>query len=121
MTGEVVRGLKARAVIAKTAPEIRRARRQAIRGDRAWQQRLERFEHGDVVIAQLTAIAIEGADENPQTLPCCHETVWIDRQTARAGVEERLRQIARRDFKTIGDGLRDHHGVQLNADEHAIT
>jgi hypothetical protein len=122
MSGPVVRGLKARAVVAKPASEIRRARRQARRGDRAWQQRLGRYEHGDVVIAQLTAIAvIEGAGEHPQTVPCCHETVWIDRETARGAVEERLREIARRDFRTVGDGLRDHRGVQLDADNDAIT
>lgn len=38
-------------------------------------------------------------------------TVWLDRQTAWPVIEERLRQIARRDLQTIADGLRDEHGV----------
>lgn len=122
MTGTIVRSLKARAVIAKPASEIRRARREALRGDRGWQERLERFNSGDVVIAELTVTAvIEGANDGSQTLPCGHETVWIDRQTARAAAEERLRQVARRDFKSVGEGLRDHSGVELGDRASAIA
>lgn len=117
LAGAVVRGLSARASVARPPGEIRRARRHAIAGDQAWQERLARYAHGDVVIAELTAdVVIERPDdERPRRLACCHETVWLDRQVAQEVIEERLRQIARRDFKTFGDGLRDHHGVALQA------
>ena len=113
LTGAVVRGLNARARVGAASAEIRRARRHAIAGDDAWQQRLARYERGDVVIAELTAVAVieHLGDQRPHTLACCHETVWLDRQTAWPVIEERLRQIARRDFQAIADGLRDQHGV----------
>lgn len=72
------------------------------------------------MIAQLTAIAvIEDATARLHIVPCCHETVWIDRRSARDVAEERLREIARRDFRNVGDGLRDHRGVQI--DDGAIS
>ncbi len=112
--GAVVR-LNARARVAVSSAEVRRARRRAIAGDRAWQERLARYEDGDVVLAELTAVAVieRPDDECSRPLACCHETVWLDRHSARDNVKERLRKIAARDFKTVGDGLRDHHGVAI--------
>ena len=113
LTGADVRDLSARAGVGPASVVIRRARRHAIAGDSAWQQRLARYERGEVVIAELTVVAVieHLGDQRPHTLACCHETVWLDRQTTWPVIEERLRQIARRDFQTIADGLRDQHGV----------
>ena len=115
LAGAVVRGLNARARVAPVSTEVRRARRHAIAGDRAWQERLTRYEDGDVVLAELTAVAVieRPDDEHSRRLACCHETVWLDRHSAQDDVKERLRTIAARDFKTVGDGLRDHHGVAI--------
>ncbi len=112
--GAVVR-LSACARVAASPAEIRRARRHATAGDRAWQERLARYEDGDIVLAELTAVAVieRPDDQYSRRLACCHETVWLDRHSAQDNVKERLRQIAARDFKTVGDGLRDHHGVAI--------
>ena len=47
-----MRCLHARATLAEPAPELRRARAQASRGDRTWRTRLERYEQA--VSAQLS-------------------------------------------------------------------
>jgi hypothetical protein len=69
----------------------------------------------------LTAFAVidgEGASSEP--LCFCHEVVWIDRPVAPAAFQERLREVAHRDFRTVGPRLRDR-GIQLSASEDAIA
>lgn len=105
-----VRSVHAQATLAEPAPELRRARAQAIRGDRAWRRRLERYEQGDTLIVALTAHAViqDAAATQPEP-PChyCHEAVWIDRATAPRTLTDRLRALARRDFTTVAAALRD--------------
>jgi hypothetical protein len=113
--------LQASARLAEPAPELRRARARAVRGEVVWRRRLERYEHGDTMIVALTARAvIERAGERPQPLHYCHEAVWIDRETAPRALAERLRELARREFAIVAAGLRDR-GVVPTADDEAIA
>lgn len=75
LTGAVVRGVNARAGVGTASAEIRRARRHAIAGDSGWQQRLARCERGEVVSAELTAVAVieHLGDSVPHALACCHD------------------------------------------------
>ena len=115
-----VRCLRARVQVADTEPEIRRARAQAGRGDAAWRRRLQRYEQGDTLIVALTAFAlIDGGGDRPEPLCYCHEVVWLDRPVAPRLLTERLRELAQRDFRTIGPRLRDR-GIQLS-DAAAVT
>jgi len=112
-----VRCLQARAKVADPAPEVRRARAQAGRGDAAWRRRLQRYEHGDTLIVALTSFAmIEGEGERPAPVCFSHETVWIDRPVAAEDLAERLREVAARDFQTVAPRLRDR-GIRLDRDD----
>lgn len=119
-----VRCLHAEATLAAPAPELRRARAQAARGDPEWRGRLADYDRGDALIVALTARAlIDDRRAGPQrAAPChyCHEAVWVSRATAPRALFERLRALARRDFKTVAAALRDR-GVQLGPGEQQIT
>jgi hypothetical protein len=113
--------LNARAGLADAAPEIRRARAQAVRGEAPWQERLDRFQRGDALIVALrVAVVTEDPRGRVRSLPYCNEAVWIDRPTAPSDLEHRLRDIARQTFRTVGAGLRDR-GVPLAAAPDAIA
>jgi hypothetical protein len=116
-----VRSLHVRAQFADPVPEVRRARAQAVRGDADWQRCLWRYEHGDTLIVALTAFAVIDGDGAPSEPLCfCHEVVWIDRPVAPRTLHERLREVAHRDFRTVGPRLRDR-GIQLSDSEDAIA
>lgn len=116
-----VRSLHVRAQVADPVPEVRRARARAVRGDADWQRSLRRYEHGDALIVALTGFAvIDGGDAPSEPLCFCHEVVWIDRPVAPTALHERLREVAHRDFRTVGPRLRDR-GIQLSASEDAIA
>jgi hypothetical protein len=120
VTSRRVRELHVRAQFADPAPEVRRARAQAVRGDADWQRCLWRYEHGDTLIVALTAFAVIDDDGAPSEPLCfCHEVVWIDRPVAPRVLHERLRELAHRDFRTVGPRLRDR-GIQLGASEDSI-
>jgi len=107
--------LRARARIADAVPELRRARAHAIRGDAAWQRRLQRYEQGDAVIVELTASAvIDNGWTRSESLCFCHEVLWVDRPIERGVLAERLRKLARRDFEPVAARLRDR-GINLAA------
>jgi len=121
VSSKTVPCLRVHAEIADPAPEVRRARAQARRGDAAWQQRLQRYEDGDTLIVAVTASAmIDRADTWPEYLCFGHEVVWIDRPIAPRVLTESLVELAHRDFQSVGARLRDH-GVQLSAREDAIA
>jgi hypothetical protein len=120
VTSRRVRNLHVRARVADPAPEVRRARAQAVRGDADWQRCLHRYEHGETLIVALTAFAVIDGDGAPSEPLCfCHEVVWIDRPVAPRLLHERLRELAHRDFRLVGPRLRDR-GIQLGAGEEAI-
>lgn len=121
VTSRCVRSLQVRAQVADPAPEVRRARARAVRGDADWQRCLWRYEHGDTLIVALTAFAvIDGDGGSSEALCFCHEVVWIDRPVAPRALHERLREVARRDLRTIGPRLRDR-GIQLSGGDEAIA
>lgn len=100
--------------------ELRRARAQAVRGDQAWRERLQAYEHGDTLTAHAV-IDDAGGDTHLQP-PCgyCDEAVWIDRDTAPRVLADRLRALALRAFATVAAGLRDR-GTNLSARDDEIT
>ena len=116
-----VRCLQARAKVADPAPEVRRARAQAVRGDADWRRRLQRYEHGDTLIVALTSWAmIDGEGERAAPLCFSHELVWVDRPVDRDVLAERLRRHAARDFQTVAPRLRDR-GIRLAASERELA
>lgn len=106
-----VRCLHGEVKLAEPALELRRARAQALRGDRAWRERLQRYERGDTLIVELTAwVLVDGgaAGARPERACCyCREAVWIDRTTSLRVLSERLRAVVLRAFVTVAPGLRD--------------
>jgi hypothetical protein len=86
-----------------------------------WQRCLRRYEHGDTLIVALTEFAVIDGDGTPSE-PLCfgHEVVWLDRPVAPRALHERLREVAHRDFRTVGPRLRDR-GIQLSDSEGAIA
>ena len=121
-----MRCLHAEVTLADPAPalELRRARARAVRGDDAWRERLVRYEHGDVLILELTASAViqhrDGGEGRPQPAWSCHEAVWIDRATALRPLRELLRALVRRDFETVAAGLRNR-GIHPRQSDEQIT
>lgn len=119
-----VRCLHAEARLAAPAPELRRARAQAARGDPEWRGRLEDYDRGDALIIALTAQAlVDDPRAGPRrAAPChyCHEAVWVSRTTTPRALVDRLGALARRDFRTVAASLRDR-GVQLGPGEQQIT
>lgn len=112
-----VRYLHGEVKLAEPALELRRARAQALRGDRTWRERLQRYERGDTLIVELTAWVLVGggAGSPPEHRSCyCREAVWIDRSTSLRVLSERLRALVLRAFVTVAPGLRDR-GIGLAA------
>lgn len=115
-----IRRLHAEAKVAEAAPELRRARAQAARGDPAWRGRLEAYDHGETLILTLTARAVIDDATGAQPAAYCHEAVWVPRATAPRALTDRLREVALRHFKTVAAALRDR-GIQIGGSEGQIT
>ena len=107
---------------AEPALELRRARAQALRGDRAWRERLQRCERGDTLIVELTAwVLVDGAARTRREHCCyCREAVWIDRTTSLPVLSERLRAVVLRAFVTVAPGLRDR-GIGLAGSDKEVA
>lgn len=116
-----VRHLYARAHIADPAPEVRRARSQAIRGDPGWRRRLQRYAQGDTTILELTATALIDTERaSADSLCFCHERLWVDGPIDRGTLAERLCGLARGEFRPVAAKLRER-GVKIASPEGAIT
>jgi hypothetical protein len=113
--------LYARAQLADPAPELRRGRAQARRGDATWRRRIERYECGDAVIVAFTASAVIDNNGQPCELRCfCHEILWVDRPVTFVVLRRRLLDLTRRDFHLAAARMRDS-GIRVSADPGSIA